>query len=235
MERSSRRKTITMLFVVLLAAAPGAAASAAETPPARGGTDATGHPRIAAGECTGHDSDRTPPGEIRVLVHAEHDANGWGIEGTELGVRTVPFRSYVEDVLPAEWPASWPAESLRAGAIAAKNYAWYWTKNWRGGEFEGECFDVDDSIAYQRYIPGSSTASSSLAVETTWGLAAYKGGKVFSTGYRATLTGNQHEPCGAGREERPDLLSQWGSRACAREGRSGEEIVRMYYPGSEVR
>ncbi|GAB3282363.1 hypothetical protein GCM10027563_12210 [Parasphingorhabdus pacifica] len=235
-----------MLLVLVAGGFPGTTASAAGTPPEQGEPAAAvpptagdrhpaGAPRIAAGECTGHDSDLTPPSEIRVLIHAEHDSDGWGVDGTEIGVRTVPFREYVQDVLPSEWPATWPGESLRAGAIAVKNYAWYWTQNWRGGEYEGECYDVDDSIAYQRYIPGNNALTSNIAITSTWNLAARKDGEIFSTGYRATLTGNTDEACGAGREDRPDLLSQWGSRACAREGRTAQEIVRMYYPGSEVR
>lgn len=191
--------------------------------------------RVRAESCSGHPSDNVPPANIRILIHGAHDPNGWGIPGTEQGVRTVPFRSYVENVLPAEWPAEWPEQSLRAGAMAVKNYGWYWAQHWRGGEFEGECFDVDDSIAYQRYVPGNNAASTTTAIATTWNKVAHKDAGVFSTGYRATLTGDPNEPCGAGREQKPDLLSQWGSRACALEGRGAEEILSLYYPGSVVR
>src|SRR5512139_1230396 len=35
-------------------------------------------------------------------------------------VDSVPFKTYVKNVLPNEWIASWPKESLRAGAVAVK-------------------------------------------------------------------------------------------------------------------
>jgi hypothetical protein len=40
---------------------------------------------------------------------------------------TIPFNTYVEDVLPNEWPSgfSWPQEAYKAGAIAVKMYGWY--------------------------------------------------------------------------------------------------------------
>lgn len=233
MERSSRWKRITLLSALVFASLPNVFAAASEPPIGRD-TVQPGGERSVAKDCTGHASDRTPPKRIRVLLHDEHDPSGRGIKGTELGVRTVPFRSYVENVLPAEWPAEWPAESLRAGALAVKNYAWYWTKHWRGGEFAGQCYDVDDSITYQRYVPGSAVESTDAAVADTWDEAVHKDGEVFSTGYRATLTGDPNEPCGHGRNARPDLLSQWGSRACALEERTAEEILALYYSGATL-
>jgi hypothetical protein len=207
--------------------------SAARMTDARADRDA-GDDRAVKGTCTGHTSNRVPPEEIRVLVFGAHDEKVWGVPGTEQGVQTVPFREYVEDVLPSEWPAAWPAESLQAGAFAVKNYAWYWTQKWRGGQFQGECFDVDDSIAYQRYVPGAREPATGAAVEATWHRAAHKGEAVFPTNYRATLTGKKDEPCGAGRDVRPQTLSQWGSRACALEGRAAPDILSLYYPGAVV-
>ncbi len=39
-------------------------------------------------------------------------------------VQVVDFKDYVKHVLPNEWISSWPGEALRAGAMAAKMYAW---------------------------------------------------------------------------------------------------------------
>jgi hypothetical protein len=57
-------------------------------------------------------------------------------------IQTYNFQYYAENVLPNEWITSWPAESLEAGAIAVKEYGWYWVNNWRGGSLGGTCYDV---------------------------------------------------------------------------------------------
>ncbi len=63
----------------------------------------------------------TPPGVIRVWVTGSNvcDPQATG------KVVSVDFKQYVKHVLPNEWFASWPQESLRAGAMAAKGYGWH--------------------------------------------------------------------------------------------------------------
>ena len=46
--------------------------------------------------------------------------------GRAYTVEVIDFKEYVKHVLPNEWVPSWPWESLRSGAMAAKMYAWYW-------------------------------------------------------------------------------------------------------------
>ncbi|MBD0673074.1 hypothetical protein BU198_20735 [Streptomyces sp. CBMA156] len=193
-------------------------------------------PRIAvapatSGNCGGYSSDSTPPSTIRVLEYAQHTSTGAPVAGTEIGVYNVPFQSYVQDVLPSEWVPSWQPASLQAGAMAAKTYAWYWINNWRGGSHSGTCYNVDDSINYQRYVPGRATASTSSAVQSTWNTAMTKNGSIFQASYQATLTGNTSESCGSGLSRYPNTLSQWGSQNCALAGQSWQSILGVYYPG----
>ena len=70
-------------------------------------------------------------------------------------VDRVNFKKYVKDVLPNEWYATWPKESLRAGAIAVKNHGWYWALH-STRKKNGMCFDVYDSTGSQVYRPGSA-------------------------------------------------------------------------------
>jgi hypothetical protein len=77
----------------------------------------------ASDTCTGWPSNSAPPEAIRVLRTTGSAA------GT---VQVVPFRQYVGIVIAAEWGASTPTEALRVGAVAVKQYAWYWTIVWRG-------------------------------------------------------------------------------------------------------
>ena len=57
------------------------------------------------------------------------------------------FAFYLTHVLPDEWIASWDADALGAGAIAAKTYAWYRTKP--GHAFSGGsgCADLQDTTS----------------------------------------------------------------------------------------
>ncbi|MFD7736663.1 SpoIID/LytB domain-containing protein, partial [Kitasatospora phosalacinea] len=187
-----------------------------------------------SGNCGGYSSDSTPPSNIRVLEYAQHTSVGAPVAGTEIGVVNVPFRSYVESVLPSEWVPSWQPASLAAGAMAAKTYAWYWVNHWRGGSYGGTCYNVDDSINYQRYIPGQSNASTNAAVAATWNSAMTKNGSIFEASFQATLTGNQGESCGSGLANYPNTLSQWGSQNCALAGRSWQSILGVYYPGVSI-
>ncbi|MGH2383180.1 MAG: hypothetical protein ACRDG7_18415, partial [Candidatus Limnocylindria bacterium] len=77
-------------------------------------------PTSAAGECGSYRSETAPPPTIRVY----RTATG--------AVDTVDFRTYAKNVLSREWISSWTTESLRSGALAVKNYAWYQVLHWRG-------------------------------------------------------------------------------------------------------
>jgi hypothetical protein len=87
-------------------------------------------------------------------------------------VQTVPFWNYVSTVFRTEFSGGgFAASALRAGAVSVKQYAWYYSMNWRGGKVavygpdpDGEgpevkpllgydCYDVMDSTADQLYKP----------------------------------------------------------------------------------
>lgn len=189
----------------------------------------------ASGNCGGYSSNTKPPAKIRVLEFAAHYANGAPVAGTEKGIYSVPFETYVRDVLPNEWIASWRGASLDAGAMAVKTYAWYWVNHWRSGRWHNTCYNVDDSIDYQRYIPGRSAKSTDAAVKATWNQVMTRHGAIFQAGYQATLTGSSAEQCGAGRANYPNTLSQWGSQNCAGLHDSWQKILGVYYPGIAIK
>jgi hypothetical protein len=95
-------------------------------------------------------------------------------------VEVVDFKQYVKNVLPNEWYASWPRESLRAGALAAKMYTWQIVAN--GGRYDDA--DVYDSVCDQVYIAGVEYASTNNAVEFTWNWRlTHPDGSLFRTHY----------------------------------------------------
>jgi hypothetical protein len=176
-------------------------------------------PAAASTECAGYTSETVPPSTIRVY----RAATG--------AVDTVDFRAYVKNVLSREWISSWTTESLRAGALAVKNYAWYYVVHWRGYvSAAGQCFHVFDTTRDQHYDPSRPTyASMAAAVDATWGTLATKNGRLFATYYNA---GGWNEPCGA--NANGWQMFQWGSQGCGLIGKSAAEIMAIYYWGSVV-
>ena len=95
-------------------------------------------------------------------------------------VEVVDFKDYVKHVLPYEWIRDWPRESLRAGAMAAKMYAWQIVAD--GGRYDDA--DVYDSICDQVYIPGATYSSTNNAIEFTWNWRlTHPDGSLFRTHY----------------------------------------------------
>jgi hypothetical protein len=176
-------------------------------------------PVAASTACAGYTSETAPPPTIRVY----RAATG--------AVDTVDFRAYVKNVLSREWISSWTTESLRAGALAVKNYAWYYVVRWRGYvSAAGQCFHVFDTTRDQHYDPSRPTyASMSAAVDATWNTLATKNGRLFATYYNAGAT---NEACGA--NANGWQMFQWGSQGCGLAGRSAAEIMAIYYWGSVV-
>ena len=176
-------------------------------------------PASAAGECGSYSSETAPPPTIRVF----RTATG--------AVDSVDFRAYVKNVLSREWISSWTTESLRSGALAVKNYAWYQVLHWRGYvNAAGQCFDVFDSTRDQHYDPSRPTyATMAAAVDATWSTLAQKGGRIFATYYNA---GQPYEACGA--NANGWQMFQWGTQGCGLIGRTAAEIMGIYYPGVVV-
>ena len=174
----------------------------------------------AASSCSAWTSETAPPATIRVFRHAT---------GT---IDTVSFRPYVKNVLSREWIGSWTAQSLQAGALIVRNYAWYQVLHWRGGvNAAGACFDIRDDTADQVYDPSQPTWSTSAsAVDATWAGLVYQDGHIFPTYYNA---GAVNEACGA--NANGWKAYQWGTQACGLSGMSpGQIVAKYYYPGLTV-
>lgn len=198
---SALRIVLGAVVVVTVLAAPQAAAPAS----------------VAAASCTGWISQTIPPPTIKVLR-------------TDRGeVQTVDFRSYVAEVMASgEWPTRLASATLEAGAVATKQYAWYYTLkgNHRAAYMRnGECYDVRDDTTDQLFRPERSdpTRKQERAVGSTWRLSLRKRDRFFLTGYRA---GNI-DKCGA--DANGWKLFALSVEACARAGWSRERIQDRYY------
>lgn len=177
----------------------------------------------AAAICTGWANDSAPPTTIRVLRTAGSAA------GT---VQVVKFHAYVNVVMAAEWGPGNPAEALKAGAVAVKQYAWYHTMFWRGGSSaDGACYDVVDSSRDQVYAPETRVPSPShvAAVDATWGISMRKTQGLFAAHYDAGAS----VPCGA--NANGWQLFQVSATHCAQDGMLVAAILETYYrPGVQI-
>lgn len=66
-------------------------------------------------------------------------------------VQHVPFETYLKGVIPAEMPASWSMEALKAQAIAARSYALFQYQQ-ESAHPKARHYDLDDTVYYQAYL-----------------------------------------------------------------------------------
>lgn len=171
----------------------------------------------ARAQCTNWTSTSEPPPDIAVYRVSEGK------------VERVDFRHYVMRVASREWGVKQP-ELRRAGVHAVKQYAWYHVLRWRGGTYNGECYDVKDTTADQLYANRPLDEISQAvkeAVNYTWTWRLFRDGKLIMTGYRR----GDDVPCASDGGYRLYVRS---ARKCAAKGWSAGRILRTYYTASLV-
>lgn len=110
--------------------------------------------------------DKTYRGAIEVIQNPANPA-------TLTLINTVLLEDYLKAVVPAESPASWPAESLKAQAVAARTYA---VSNWNKRAAQG--FDLMPDTSDQMYSGiQAEKPSSTQAVTDTHGTILTYGNK----------------------------------------------------------
>ena len=176
----------------------------------------------------------SPPATIRVV----HDARNTYWTDWPVGeVRTFDFEYYVKHVIPYEVPCSWPIESLKAQAIAARTYAW----NRILGSVNRP-WDVTDYADTQMMGP-NTYPNCELAVESTRGQYIAYQGSLISAMYSAEngdptldlgtvpyLRGIE-DPVGFARERNGHGhgLSQWGANRWAGQYNWDYQKILLHY------
>ena len=102
-----------------------------------------------------------PPATIRV----RHSTDNKCRDVPKGQIDEIPFEEYVKRVVPYEVYASWPDETLKAQAVAARTYAWWFVI--RHTEWN---FDVNDWTDYQVMCgPSGAFPTTDAAVDATQG------------------------------------------------------------------
>ncbi len=147
-------------------------------------------------------------------------------------VDTVDFKFYVKHVLPSEWLPSWNTNSIRAGAVAAKTFAWY---QLIVPKYPGRGYDVRDDTSDQVYNPNLSYASTDAAVDFTWNTTLTRNGAIFESqfcagAYNASKTAGQCNELYGSNFPLGNYMSQWGSQYLAANlGYTWPQILTFYY------
>lgn len=92
-------------------------------------------------------------------------------------VNWINYEDYLRGVVAAEMPASWPAEALKAQAVAARTYGIYEILLARQQGDRHQRFDIDDTVQYQAYlgVSGATAATDRAIAETRDIVVTYNG------------------------------------------------------------
>lgn len=209
--------------------------------PLNGTAGAEISPSAAIAESLVPSAQLTSPSTIRV----KHDQNNTCRNVPVGRIDTIDFETYVKRVVPAEVYSSWPPETLKAQAVAARSYAWFWVLQHLGQEF-----DVTDSTAYQ-YMCDTQASSTDSAVDSTRGQYGSYGGNVIFAAYGAnngdpTLNNTWGNPYLIAVDDPVEFgapvsgngigLSQWGAQRWASSPYrwNYQQILLHYYSGVTI-
>lgn len=132
-------------------------------------------PSVSSGVPLVFIGDRWYRGELEIRV----------VEGQIVGINHVPLEDYLYGVVPAEMPASWPLESLKAQAVAARTYAIA-----NRDRFGKRGYDLKPTVESQVYKGAAAeTALSNSAVNATRGQVVTYNGKVIRAYFHASAGG----------------------------------------------
>jgi peptidoglycan hydrolase-like amidase len=165
------------------------------------------------------------PTTIRVAVRESMPSGEPDPLGRILYVKTVDFDEYVVHSLPHEWVPSWHQESVQAGAMAVKMFAWY--KILHPTLLDGWEFDLDNTTNFQTY---RETGRYGNTDEAHWRVRhlgyALPDGTIVELNYRA---GHSESPNWQYRNA--NMMAQWGSQYWAERGFNMLRILQWYYEG----
>jgi hypothetical protein len=160
------------------------------------------------------------------------------------------FEAYVQRVVPHEVPASWPAETLKAQAVAARTYAWRKQLDRRAAApYPG--FDVWDSTRDQYMCDWTETRANAAVDATRGQYVSYQNRVIYAfysaeagspTNYKQQFADVPYlrsvdDPGGFGQARHGHSwgLSQWGAyRWAAWHGWDYVQILTHYYTDAVV-
>lgn len=110
-----------------------------------------------------------PPAHIKVIHHASNTCRNVPVGQID----TIPFEEYVKRVVPYEVFPSWPAETLKAQAVAARTYGWF--QYLKDPNNTTNPYHVTDWVDYQYMCDDTFPATNQAVDDTAGEYLAYNG------------------------------------------------------------
>jgi hypothetical protein len=177
----------------------------------------------------------TPPATIRVIHCVENTCRSVPVGQID----TIPFEEYVKRVVPHEVPSYWPAETLKAQAVAARTYGWSKYLQNPAGDYH-----VTDWINHQYMCDTTFPPTNQAVDDTASEYLAYNGNPIIAMfsaenasptknniyGYAYLRAVDDPVSFGQTRNGHGQGLGQWGAQRWASQHNwSYQAILRHYY------
>jgi len=167
-------------------------------------------------------------------------------------IEAMPLETYLRGVVPAEMPASWPAEALKAQAVAARTYA---LRTRERARRQNQVADITSTFTrHQQFDPRQIHPAADEAILATRGLVVNYQGAMIEALFSANCGGhtfNNEDVEGFSRTPIPYLrrvacpnsgpknghglgLCQYGARDFANQGRTFAQILAHYYQDTSL-
>lgn len=130
-----------------------------------------------------------------LVLHAEGN--------TILAVNHLPMEAYLLGVVPAEMPASWSEEALKAQAVASRSYAFFHMQDAKEGLWDLEDTEVDQVYGGK----DSEKPKTTLAIYATKGQVILYGGRPAEALFHADSGGYTDSPGDVWKKDYPYLRS----------------------------
>jgi len=138
---------------------------------------------------------------------------------------TIDFNTYVKDVLPNEWLASWLDESLKSGAMVAKLAAWNTINSYPNKKWVTTDADVVDFTCDQTYKNNSNNQKTNQIIDNTWYYYVLYNG----SGTDQILSAQYIDGDYSNKKYGGIKMAQNGSQYFAQQGKPYEWILPYYY------
>lgn len=173
--------------------------------------------------------DNPLPANIRVAVRQSRPGGDPDPRGRILYVMSIPFDTYLRNVLPNEWVPDWNTEALKAGAMAIKMFGWFHAYN--PIEQDNQMFHVDNTVNFQVYRDGTDMPRTNAAFDELKNLAYVESDNdIVELFYRA---GYPNDPNYQYRNAQK--MSQNGSQYLAdKRNYNMIQILQFYYQGRKL-
>ncbi|MDR1570823.1 MAG: SpoIID/LytB domain-containing protein [Oscillospiraceae bacterium] len=165
-------------------------------------------------------------------------------------IYSIELEEYLRHVVPSEMSVSWKPEAIKTQAVCARSYAAY-----NANQRASKTYDMDDTTNFQSFHANRSDSRSDAAIQATSGIFVLYDGKVAYTVFSSSNGGETESSKERWGNALPYLIdqkdpwtlatrqaksghgvgmSQYGAQYAATLGKTYQEILAFYFPGTTL-